>query len=218
MNPSTTKSLLHRRAYEIESVFEDDQHFRLIGHLRDVNPNGLWGIGENDPLTIHHMQVELLVEAATMTIKDVTAEMHVRPQLECRDTLPRYDQLIGLSITRGFTHKVREMFGGPRACTHIGALLNAMAPVAIQSMWAFNAHVQQLRGTVANPDLSSEAARRARSEEALGWNRNTCHVWADDGPMFKRVNEGQELPTPLWALDRLESAGIAVDLWRQDNR
>jgi len=37
-----------------------------------------------------------------------------------------------LSIARGFTHKVRGLFGGPRGCTHTTALSQAMAPEAIQ--------------------------------------------------------------------------------------
>ena len=199
-------------------MFEDERHFRLIGHLRDVNPHGLWGIDDNDPLTVHHMQVELLVEVATMTIRDVTTQMHVRPNVECRDALPRYDQLIGLSISRGFTHKVREMFGGPRACTHIGALLNAMAPVAIQSMWPFSARVQEMTGTAPAEEVSPEDIRRLRAERALSWNRNTCHVWADGGPMQELLSAGGEFPPPLWAIDRLEAAGVPVEIWNERNR
>jgi hypothetical protein len=41
-----------------------------------------------------------------------------------------------MSIARGFNAKVRELFGSSRGCTHIGALLAAMAPVAIQTGWS----------------------------------------------------------------------------------
>ena len=44
--------------------------------------------------------------------------------------------LVGLSIARGFTHRVRELFGGPRGCTHTTALLQAMAPIAMQCFWS----------------------------------------------------------------------------------
>lgn len=192
---------------------EDERHFRLVGHLRDVNPDGLWGIGPNDPLTLHHMQVELLVLASTLTIVDVSVAMHVRPQLECRDILPAYDQLIGLSIARGFTHKVREMFGGPRACTHIGALLNAMAPVAVQSLWSFFGIVQERR---ASSDPQPEGS--GPNTDDLARNRNTCHVWADEGPMFSRMANGEQLPVPLWASDRLAHEGVPVEIWKRNTR
>lgn len=212
MSSPDSKPRLHTRAYEIESVLEDDRHFRLIGHLRDVNPHGLWGIGPNEPITLHHMQVELLIEAATLAIVDVRVDMHVRPQIECRDILPAYDQLVGLSIARGFTHKVREMFGGPRACTHIGALLNAMAPVAVQSLWSFFGAVQEGQASEPGGETGGPGA------DAFAWNRNTCHVWADDGPMFTRVAEGVELPVPLWATERLEAQGVAVEIWKRNAR
>jgi Protein of unknown function (DUF2889) len=210
VNSADTRTRLHTRAYEIESVLEDDRHFRLIGHLRDVNPNGLWGIGQNEPLTIHHMQVELLVEAQTLTIVDVLVNMHVRPQLECSDILPAYDQLIGLSIARGFTHKVREMFGGPRACTHIGAMLNAMAPVAVQSLWAFF--------SIQSGQQAGDGERNAPTADSFERNRNTCHVWAEDGPMFEMLANGEEPPVPLWAIDRLGQKGIPVEIWRKQSR
>lgn len=198
---------LHTRAYEIESILEDNKHFRLVGHLRDVNPAGLWGVGPNEPITMHHMQVELLVAAPSLVIVDVSVTMHVHPQTQCTNILPAYDQLVGLSIARGFTHKVREMFGGPRACTHIGALLNAMAPVAIQSLWGFFEHTQG--GTV-----DSEVPQTPDFER----NRNTCHVWAEHGPMFALLADGAQVPIPLWASKRLEQTGITEDIWRQANR
>lgn len=211
MSTVETKRRLHTRAYEVESILEDREHFRLIGHLRDVNPNGLWGIGPNDPLTIHHMQVELLVKADALTIVDVKVTMHVRPQLECRDILPAYDQLLGLSIARGFTHKVREMFGGPRACTHIGALLNAMAPVAVQSLWSFFGSLQE-------EAREAGGERTGPNADDFNRNRNTCHVWADEGPMYERMSAGGELPVPLWAIDRLEQQGVPVEIWKRDTR
>ena len=60
------------------------------------------------------------------------------PHTECVSIVDAYRGLVGLSITRGFTHKVRELFGGPRGCTHTTALLMAMAPVAVQCIWSMN--------------------------------------------------------------------------------
>ena len=65
------------------------------------------------------------------------AALETHPHAACPRIEDHYQHLIGLSIARGFTHKVRELFGGPRGCTHTTALLQAMAPVAIQSMWSF---------------------------------------------------------------------------------
>jgi hypothetical protein len=196
-------TVLHQRAYEIESVVEDDTHIRLTGHLRDVKPDGLWGIPHDTaPLTVHHMQVDLVIDAYTLVITEAQTTMHVHPHDECPFILAAYGQLVGLSIARGFTHKVRELFGGPRACTHIGALIIAMAPVAIQSMWGFHRYG-------ASTDDGSEP-----QPESFERNRNTCHVWADDGPMFAFVAEHGSPEPPLWAVRRLEEYGMDPAAWR----
>ena len=204
---NAAKRKLHTRAYEIESLLEDDEHFRLVGHLRDVKPDGLWSISDTEPMTIHHMQLEIVIHAATLTITDVDVFMHVHPQTYCPDALPKYDQLIGLAIARGFTSKVKELFGGPRACTHIGALINAMAPVAIQSMWSFGA-IQRERSGRANEPLN-DAERRADHLR----NLNTCHVWSTDGPILELFANEQPVPIPLWAKRRLQDRGIDPAIW-----
>ncbi len=201
---SPPRRLLHQRTYEIDSIVEDDRHFRLIGFVRDTSPDGLWAIDDDERLLIHHMQLELVIDAQSLQITDVSLQMHVRPHTECSNIIPAYDQLVGLSIARGFTHKVRELFGGPRACTHIGALLNAMAPVAIQSLWPFFRD-QQPADQAAHPPTPQQFER----------NRDTCHVWASEGPMFTRIAEGDSVPVPLWAQDRLEQKGIPVEIWRK---
>lgn len=198
------RSLLHQRAYEIDSVLEDDQHFRLIGHIRDVKPDGLWNIDDDEPVTIHHMELQLVVHAATLVITDMSVQMHVHPQTQCPDILPSYEQVVGWSIARGFTQKVKDAFGGPRACTHIGALLNAMAPVAIQSMWGF------MQLAASGSDDGGEQQARSRGQEM---NRNTCHVWAENGPMFALLAAGEPVPMPIWAKERLEKKGLPADRW-----
>jgi hypothetical protein len=203
------KQLLHSRAYEVEAFLEDQEHFRLIGELRDVAPDGLWGIDDNEPMTIHHMHVELVIKAATLTITEASVEMRVRPQTECTNILPAYDGLVGLSIVRGFTHKIREMFGGPKACTHIAALVNAMAPVAMQTMWSFG------RATGARRDGIDEKARF--NPDHFQMNRDTCHVWASEGPMFSLLAQAQPVPVALWAKKRLEEKGIDEDEWRKNS-
>jgi Protein of unknown function (DUF2889) len=208
------RKLLHQRAYEIDSVMEDAEHFRLIGHMRDRDPHGLWSIQDTEPLTVHHMQVELLVHADTLTIVDISVQMHVHPQVECPNILPEYQQIIGLSIVRGFTHKIREMFGGPKACTHIGAMLNAMAPVAIQSLWPFyrQGELSQMQDAAADDNAQERAKPDPRHFER---NRNSCHVWASEGPMFALLESGGDVPIPLWAQQRLAERGVAVSIGKK---
>jgi hypothetical protein len=209
--------LIHQRAYEIGSYFEDDDHFRLVGHVRDVKPDGMWGIQDTEPMVVHHMELHLVVHAATMTITQVFTKMHVTPQLQCVDIEASYQQLVGVSVARGFTNKVKELFGGPRGCTHIGALTNAMAPVAMQSLWAF--FHRRHDAAALDPNGGAEGAlsvatsmtdeqRRQIREVEFGRNRNTCHVWAEDGPMYDLIARGEPVPLPKWGQERLRRHGV----------
>ncbi len=215
--PQPTGELLHQRAYEIGSYFEGDSHFRLIGHVRDVKPDGMWGLENDEPMTIHHMELHLLIEAATLTITEVFTKMHVTPHAECPIIEAAYQQLVGVSIARGFTNKVKELFGGPRGCTHIGALTNAMAPVAMQSVWAFFNRLrdQQITpGEAAVGDAAELAAHRKQAGpdgEAMQRNKNTCHVWAEEGPLYARIDAGEGIGLPLWGIERLRQRGIDPD-------
>jgi Protein of unknown function (DUF2889) len=204
---NATKRKLHTRTYDIDAYLEDDEHIRIVGHLRDVKPDGLWGIEDSEPMTIHHMQLELVIDGATLVITHVDVFMHVHPQTYCTAALPKYEQLVGLSIARGFTNKVKELFGGPRACTHIGALINAMAPVAIQTLWAFAAILREKDGRGSEP--YNEEERIAGQKR----NLNTCHVWATDGPVMELFANAEPVPVALWAKRRLKEREIDIATW-----
>ena len=128
--------LLHTRNYEVRAYKVNDNEILIRGAVRDDKAPGLYVNDDPEPLTIHHMVIELRVSYPMMEILDANTELKEFPHHECPGIAPRYKQLVGLSIARGFTHKVRELFGGPRGCTHTTALLQAMGPVAIQCGWS----------------------------------------------------------------------------------
>jgi hypothetical protein len=132
--------------------------------------------------------------------------MEVHPHLACTSILDHYDKLVGLSISRGFISTVRELFGGPRGCTHITALLMAMAPVVVQSLWTVRVASDQ----VATPRLMTEEERRAAAAVNIG----SCHVWAEDGELAATVAVGGQPPIPLWAERRLRERGMDPSTWR----
>jgi Protein of unknown function (DUF2889) len=217
--------LIHTRTYDVEAVVVDDFHFQLRGRVHDVKPDGLWGIVDIEPMSLHEMTVAMTVRVADLVITEVATTMTEHPQSECPLILPAYQQLVGLSIARGFTQKVKELFGGPRACTHIGALINAMAPVAMQSMWAFSHLVaanepnssSAVASTPEEQEAMLEARRKQRMELSVARNRNTCHVWADNGPMPVRIGAGAGFRAPLWAEKRLAKRGISMEEWARNS-
>ena len=130
----STPISIHQRTYETEAFDEGDGTMRLVGRLVDTKPHGLF-LADGEPIVIHDMTVEMIVHGDTFEILDVRPTMAVHPYGHCPSILESYRQLIGESIARGYSRKVKELFGGPGGCSHIGALLIALGPVAVQASW-----------------------------------------------------------------------------------
>jgi Protein of unknown function (DUF2889) len=156
------------------------------------------------------MRIELVIDAATFDITAVETVMVTHPQEECPLILPVFQQLVGTSIARGFGSRVKSLFGGPRSCTHFVALLNAMAPVAMQARWSFFHSTSDGAAGLRSRDPDARREGMRAGQEA---NRDTCHVWASDGPMFAKLDSGQALGPPLWVTDRLAERGIPLSDW-----
>ncbi len=125
--------LLHERDYVVRAYAAAPDEILVRGVIHDVKPPGLLVEGDPEPLTMHHMVVELRVHYPSLDITAAHVSFDAYPQPMCPTIAAHYESLVGLSIARGFTHRVRELFGGPRGCSHTTALLQAMAPVAVQS-------------------------------------------------------------------------------------
>lgn len=202
---------IHHRAYDVRSYRQGPTELRLRGTVRDVKPPGVTIPDDPEPLTMHHMVVDLVVAFPSLEITAAEVVMETHPHEECTRIEPHYGQLVGLSIARGFTHKVRELFGGPRGCTHTTALLQAMAPVAVQSIFTMRSFAD---GTemVAPPLSANPTPEEIR--DRMAFNINSCHVWAEDGDVLQRMMEGGEITPPRSIAERLERLGIDVEEWR----
>ena len=205
-----TDELIHERAYVVRSYFKSADRLLMRGAVRDQKPPGLYVPEDPEPLTVHHMIVDMEIAMPTLEIVSARAALEVHPHATCPRIEDHYQHLVGLSIARGFTHKVRELFGGPRGCTHTTALLQAMAPVAIQSTWSFRARVARMTGQT-NADWSSPEAR----ERGLMFNLNTCHIWAEDGEQVASIRAGEPMEVPVWIQKRFAKLGLDPNTWRE---
>jgi Protein of unknown function (DUF2889) len=195
-------AVLHDREYRVRAYRLAADRLLIRGAVRDQKPPGLYA-DDPDPLTMHHMRVELEVAYPSLEILDATVVFDTYPHTTCPAIVDRYRSLIGLSIARGFTHRVRELFGGPRGCTHTTALLLAMAPVAVQCGWSMRA--------MSRPPV--EAVGDTERAQALHINVDTCHVWADDGEQVADLRAGRPIEIPLTLQRRLHELGRATADW-----
>jgi Protein of unknown function (DUF2889) len=204
--------VLHDREYRVRAFRKADDLLVIRGAVRDQKPPGLYIDIDPDPLTIHHMQIDLEIAFPTLEIVGARVGIEIHPNVSCPSIVDHYGKLVGLSIARGFTHKVRELFGGPRGCTHTTALLQAMAPVAIQCMWSMRASQARRAGESGSP-----AQEPTPEQRRMMWatNLNTCHVWAEDGEQVRQLEAGGDFEEPIWAQERMVELGLKPDAWRE---
>ena len=202
MTPGSEDGLvpLHTRTYDVAAFRKDAATMLLRGEVRDTKPPGVYITGDPDPLTVHHMVVELELAMPAMDIVVARVVMETHPHETCPAITTSYEQLVGLSIARGFSVKVRELFGGPLGCAHTTALLMAMAPAAIQSAWSMNVLA---RAEVGDRMTFDPAAR----ERVVRASLNTCHVWAEDGPHHRVMREAEQIPPAIPMRVRLRELG-----------
>ncbi len=203
---------IHDREYRVRAYRRPDGMLLLRGAIRDQKPAGLYVPGDPQPLVVHHMQVDLTVDFPSLEIVDVTVGFETHPEPICPTITEHYEQLVGLSIARGYTHKVRELFGGPRGCSHVTSLLNAIAPVAVQCFWSMQV-AQATGGAVTDPSVLNDDERARARSTAWTFNLNSCHVWREDSDLVTGLVAGEPKQAPIFLRRRLEELGRDPDEW-----
>lgn len=206
---------LHQREYQVRAWRIDGSSMLIRGAVMDIKPgapfaealNAAGGDDDGSPLTMHHMVVDLVVGFPDLTITDARVVFETHPQTGCPVIGPRYRELIGISIARGFTHEVRQRFGGPRGCTHTTALLQAMSPVAVQCMFSMG-RSNPLSGAAGDAATPLGAGTPAAPGGPSAFMRDTCHVWASEGELWQGVTLGRLPPPALPMQERLRRAGL----------
>jgi hypothetical protein len=165
---------VHRRTIAIETFLRDDR-FVVIGTLADVRP---WASGALGPRELHTMELAIVVRRADLTIIDAVADMKTFPHAECTEIEPKFSELVGLSVARGYTSAVQERFGRERGCSHLEFLARALGPAVVQSMTSSAAW--QVEHGEAYPG----------GERSLTFLANTCHVFIENGPGAQKIATG----------------------------
>lgn len=201
--------LLHTRNYEVRVYRHSERELLVRGAVSDLKPPGLYVANDPAPLEMHQMQIELRVALPKLTITDARVVFETHPHSSCPRIADDYRKLVGLSIARGFNHQIRDLFGGPRGCTHTNALLQAIAPAVVQATWSVS-----IRAARANAEALGAATQPER-ERRIGANLNTCHVWAEDGDHVAALARGERSGyPPLSVKNRLEELGVDDDQWK----
>ena len=173
-----TGEKLHQRNITVETYNYDEHRIIVEGVLKDDRLKAYHMITGDilPPGDIHHMSIRLLVNCATLAIEDIDVGLMCVPETACMETLGCLDAIKGLTITKGFTSKVKKIAGGKSGCTHLLELLLVMAPATFQGLIAYRAQ----RPSVFDP---------ARAKYFMGILADTCFAWSQDGPFMKKFRE-----------------------------
>ena len=206
--PDDGLDLIHTRQYETRVYQISDAELLVRGAVSDTKPPGLYVLGDPESMEIHQMQLELRVRLPGLEITSARVLFETHPHEQCPLIADDYARLVGLSIARGFTREIRNLFGGPKGCTHVNALLQAMAPAVVQSTWSVSVRRGRLRGESGQAISPEERLRRLKG------NVNTCHLWAEDGEHVASLNRGERpgFP-PLPVRERLRDLGRDETEW-----
>ena len=169
---------LRTRRIEITTYDYDGQRIIVEGFLKDNVFQKTHSItGETRPKGIrHHMCIRLLVNCSSRLIEDADVDLISVPRDVCRETIDCLAPIKGLTITKGFTSKVKKLAGGNKGCTHLVELILAMAPAVFQG---FGAH-QSRKPSKIDSD---------HAQMILQFLVNTCRTWREDGPFVEMLKK-----------------------------
>ena len=175
MDSSEQRQPVHVRTLTMEAHRAGEALLEVSGRLVDQRPQGpgVGWFGAVNGSIIHDMRVTLGVRHPDLVITAVTADMASHPYSLCPDALEPLQQLVGLSIARGFTRAVNERFGRQLGCAHLTALIQAMAPV--------------VRQAIGPAFLEYEEMPKSAGET---WFVNTCQAWKEGGLLHQRLAAG----------------------------
>lgn len=184
---------VHVRTIRVEAFPVGANELEVTGVLLDERPRGApWWGGEDGGGVVHDMTVTLRVRYPDFVVTGATGKMASHPYTICPEAVPALEQLVGLSVARGFIRSVQERFGRERGCAHLTALILAMAPA-----------VKQAAGAAFRGQRSAHPPRDNR------WFINTCHAWREDGPLHSLLERGGA--DALRALSARRSGRVAKD-------
>ena len=185
---------IQRRSIDITSTECGDTHIVVCGELSDrrlVPTTDLKGNPRKAGI-VHQLRICMKVDTRTLAIEEIEAQMRHFPHAECARMHHSVEKIRGLTLSPGFSSRVRKKLGGRKGCIHLTTLLLAMAPAALQGYWV-------------HKDRRPEH-RRISGEHMAQYLVDTCRVWRSDGPLVKYIAEAAGVNPPE-AMDKKQNSG-----------
>ena len=187
------------RNISLDAFENGTDSFVLRGTLTDQRllPYRQYLSGEmREPGIIHNMILEMEISIPDLRIISAQAEMLAVPNDDCVKIRGCIDKIVGLSINRGFTKKVRDTLGESKGCLHLTNLVLTMGSAAAQALWAFYSSRKDHERTGRFRELDANLLI------------NSCWLWRPDGPYAAKLfSKKSPVITPVITIDGPAGSG-----------
>ncbi|NLQ17893.1 DUF2889 domain-containing protein [Marinomonas sp. M1K-6] len=173
------RKLMHRRGIEAYGFLREDGLWDIEASMQDRKPYNVDRDFDGSVVPagspFHDISVCLTLDE-TFLIKEVSVSMDSFPFPSCGGAAPSFDILKGTRIGPGWNSWLKKNLSGRLGCTHVMELFPVLATTAFQTMW-------------------QPLGQKYPEQVPLAISKlvNTCHGWADDGPMVRKLVDEQVL-------------------------
>jgi len=173
------KDFIHERDARVKIFETGDDRILIEGTLTDERfcPSYIYSLQQLiEPGVVHRIIVRMTLSLPKLIIESAEAEMPAVPTVMCREVQDTVKELVGLQMKRGFKENVKKILGGKNGCIHMMNLILFMSTAAIQGSYSYYNRVR-------------EGGRIKRGDFDDSLIVNSCHVWREDGPLARRLEE-----------------------------
>jgi hypothetical protein len=171
LSPPAEREPIHERRVHCHGYRRKDGLWDVEGHLVDVKAYAFDSTERGHVeagVPVHEMRVRISVDD-DFVVHSAEACTEYAPYGVCAQAAPSMEKIRGMRIGSGWRREIEKRLGGTLGCTHLRELLGPMATTAFQTIVPIRA--KQMKATSGNrPTL-------------LG----TCHAYASDSPVVKRL-------------------------------
>lgn len=180
----------HSRIIDIKTRRYSSDKIEVRACLKDTRPTGrLWFKPE---AIIHHMVVRLIINSKLVIEKAEFSTLKA-PYLECSSHAVSPEKLVGISLQKGFTKNVMDIYGGVQGCSHILTILTNLAP-AVRQGFVFTLKFPEEERNMTPDSLVATVQSMAATIV------DTCQVWRANSAVQQEIKAGilRDLPKRLY--------------------
>ncbi|MDB5841603.1 MAG: hypothetical protein JWQ23_3555 [Herminiimonas sp.] len=192
--PISRRALKHTRAIQAAAFQREDGFWDIDAHITDVKTRDIsLGAGVRPAgAPIHDLWLRLTIDTGFNIVAVEAASDAVPYPGYCDTITPDYGMLVGLNLTKGFRHRVKERLAGTAGCTHLTELAQVLPTAAIQ---AFAGEVFPTLESAAGDPRGSHNQHNQHNQQHVQkpFQLDHCHALRTDGEAVAKYY-------PRWAV------------------